>query len=109
MKNENNTDQYKYLMKKFENTSDYDVMKTILNRVDLISVAEEVDDEYGPENVRILEGLPKCKTANDVKLLVFRVIAKMLGDDVAVRNDNYLRVTEGIIKEKDKFAFRVWF
>lgn len=101
--------EYKQLLAKFQDTPDYEIMKTILNKVDPICVSEEVENEYGPENVRILDDLPKCKTANDVKLLVFRVIEKMLGDDVAVRNDNYLHIANEIIKNKAEFSFRVWF
>lgn len=109
MTNEQIVSEYKRLQQKYDNTPDYLVLMEIFNKIDPICVAEEVRDEYGPENVRILDELPKCKTKNDVKLLVFRVIAKMLGDDVAIRNDNYLKISEEIINNKEKFKFRVLF
>ena len=90
-------------------TSDYKVLREIFNKVDPIGVANMVEDEYGPEIVRILEILPKCKTINDVKALVLRVIIQMFDEQTAARNDNYLKIATEIINKKDRFDFKVWF
>lgn len=99
----------KKLLQKYENSSDYDIIKGIVNHIDPINVSEEVEDEYWPENIRIADKLPDCKTTNDVKLLVFSVFAKLLGNTITIRNDNYLGIANEIIKNKDKFHFKVRF
>lgn len=58
--------------------AEYNILKNIFNEVDLIGVADEVD----------------------VKKLVYGVLKHQFDDYSAIRYDAYLRISEGIIKNK---------
>lgn len=90
-----------------ESTKNYEILKEIFNQIDIIGVAKEIDDEYGPEIIPILKGLPKCQTKTELKILVFRTIEKILGVDAAINKENYLNVANHITARKDELDFPI--